>query len=299
MLQKNINKCAISAFILSSLALTACNGGSSSSTTTSSGGYAGAATQAYIESLPSGGKLTSITNMIYPAESNGTVSLFFQVESITGNISVGFTAQQESSGGGGGSDPVPSAAEIKAPVSGVPTLSPSTCNFTTSNESCTLTLSLNDASAGTYTITPNESSIDLTPLSFTTMNPTSGSSYTFTNGSYSLTGNQWDGSNDCQLAPLPTNAVVTVNTNAGTVCVVSDSTPQFCQPIESSALVNTPVQLPYITTFCASSVGATCVSTGTDTAVNLTNNGGLYDTNTFGPVCPSLVAYHIITKISN
>ena len=286
-------KISLSMIACAALAIAACNGGGGggSSSTISSNGYAGQPTQGYSESLPSGGTLNSITNMIYPAESaNGTATLNFQVESISGSVTVNFTPAQTSS--------LISSTGVKAAGgTGLPSISPGFCTFNQNNESCSITLNLNGASAGTYAVTPSESSTSLTPISFTAMNVVAGT-FTYSNGTYSITGMAWDGEPDCLLSPLPAGARLTLNGNTSCITTTQNPTP-VCQPVESSALINIPVQLPYSNTFCAETVGNTCTMTGVATAVGLTSNGGLYITNTYNQMCISTVGSFYITKISN
>ena len=108
--------------ISSALILTACNSGSSpsSSNSNNSNGYSGALVESYSVSLPNGGTLNTTQNLVFPAESNGTTPLYFNVSNITESFNIDFAIQQTSSS---------SLQQKDVSAGSLPTISSITCNF--------------------------------------------------------------------------------------------------------------------------------------------------------------------------
>ena len=215
--------------------LVACNGGGSSSSGGGGNGYSGALVESYSASLPGGGTLNTTQNLVFPAESNGTIPLYFNVVNITQNESIAFTIQQTSSSS-------LQQKDVSAAGANLPTISPTTCNFTLQNESCTLTLSLNNSSAGTYNIIPMVESPEsgLAPIPFTNVVP---GNYFFGNGTYSIAGTAYTVSNGvCTgISTLPAGAIATVGTTQTCYSVNGGGSP-VCSPTPS--FFNSSVNLP-------------------------------------------------------
>ena len=247
--------------ISSALILTACNSGSSpsSSNSNNSNGYSGALVESYSVSLPNGGTLNTTQNLVFPAESNGTTPLYFNVSNITESVNIDFAIQQTSSS---------SLQQKDVSAGSLPTISSITCNFTLQNESCTLTLSLNNSAAGSYSIIPTVESPEsaLTPIPFTNIVP---GNYFFGNGTYSVSGIADTVSNNVCTGnvPLPVGSIAVVN--GSQICFSVNGGTPACSTTPS--FFNTTVFLPQNITGTDTLTGGTYYGT-----LSGLSNGSLY-----------------------
>ena len=264
----------------SAISLTACNGGSSpSSTNINNNGYNGTVAESYSASLPGGGILTTTTNMFYPANTNESTPLYLSVSGITGSVNVNFTIQPAV-----GSDGI-QQSNIKLAAVNLPTIvSPALCAFESNgNESCTLTIDLNNAGAGSYTITPTLESTALTPLiNFTVLTQMN---YIIPDGTYveTVTGNypvRVGFLPGCYIESAPSTYTYTVTNGYG--C----NQYGYCSQLIPGTTGNI-FTAPLTTTYFIDNAGATWY----DTFYALGYYNGSYNTQTTRSVCPGVV-YH-------
>ena len=230
----NISKLLL-IFASSIALLSACNGGGSTSSGGGSGGngpYTGPALESYSASIPGGGTLTAAQNMVFPAESSATTPVYFNVSGIPGNTTVNFMIQQVS-----GSSL--QQKNVSVASSNLPTLSPASCNFTQQNESCVVTLNLNNSAAGTIAIVPGSGGSNLTPIQITILNT---GLYTYTDGTYNVSGQYLSGvggNGTCSTMPFSTTATVA----NGQICYTAGT----CgTTVEGLTVFNTPMILTYM-----------------------------------------------------
>lgn len=219
----SMKKLSLITCLLSGLTLAACNGGGSSSNSSgSSGGGSGGNTSdtpqptTYIATIPSGGTLTSVTNL-YLASNTTNAPLIFGATNLTTDTTVNFTVQANSA----------SSSKLQAGGT-LPTLSPSSCTFTAiSPQPCTITMNTSAAPAGSYNVVPSVGASNMTALSVTTQ---ASSSVTLPDGTYNNTQRILD---DCQLAPNPTTVSTTISN--GQICLMGMCMPNQAIPIPSGA----------------------------------------------------------------
>ena len=268
----------------SAIALSACNSGSSSSSGTNSNVYNGTLIESYSVSLPTGGNLVSTTNMFYATNATVSPILYFGVESNSSNVNITFSVQQTA-----GSATTANNVSVKS--STIPSITPTTCNFTSQNESCAITLNLNSSAAGTYSITPmieSISNIALSPIVFTVLPQTT---YIIANGTYTRQGydfspNQLGVLPDCNVA-YTTYTYQTVSN--GQFCISSDD----CIQMIPGTIQNN---------FIAPETKITNVdNNGVPYSITYTYLGyynSTYNTSTTISTCPGAVGYDSYTLIN-